>query len=81
MCAQDEQARRQLQDELEVQRANLKLVQDNISDCQSTIVGLEEAKDDEFDPLNLARQCRSLDEALYMFEHFIQLVVNKVSTR
>ncbi|KAM4747532.1 kinesin-like protein KIF21A isoform 3-T3 [Rhinophrynus dorsalis] len=67
-----------INDEIESLSANIDYVNDSISDCQASIMQMEEAKE-EGDTLDVSAVISSctLTEARYLLDHFLSMAVNK----
>ncbi|KAG8510366.1 LOW QUALITY PROTEIN: Kinesin-like protein KIF21A, partial [Galemys pyrenaicus] len=74
----DQGAAAGLQEELEALVANIDYINDSISDCQASIVQLEEAKE-EGDTLDVAAVINActLTEARYLLDHFLSMGISK----
>ncbi|XP_063783162.1 kinesin-like protein KIF21A isoform X2 [Pseudophryne corroboree] len=67
-----------LNEEIESLSANIDYVNDSISDCQASIMQMEEAKEegDTLDVTAIISSC-TLTEARYLLDHFFSMAVNK----
>ncbi|XP_074659769.1 kinesin-like protein KIF21A [Tubulanus polymorphus] len=70
----DEKDEAELKYEIEKTNGHLERLQDDIQEFQSNIMELIEAKSDE--PMSLIAKCSS-DEARYLLEHLLALVIDK----
>uniref|UniRef100_A0AAY4DYN4 Kinesin motor domain-containing protein n=1 Tax=Denticeps clupeoides TaxID=299321 RepID=A0AAY4DYN4_9TELE len=78
---QDEDEQRLVQEmneEVEVLSANIDYINDSLSDCQATIVQIEESKDelDSVDTSVVISSC-SLSEARHLLDHFLKASIDK----
>ncbi|XP_046730812.1 kinesin-like protein KIF21B isoform X4 [Silurus meridionalis] len=75
---EDERVVQEMNDEIEVLNANIDYINDSLSDCQATIVQIEETKD-ELDSLDMSvviSSC-SLTEARHLLDHFLKASIDK----
>ncbi|XP_035244711.1 kinesin-like protein KIF21B isoform X2 [Anguilla anguilla] len=78
---EEEEPQRLLQEvneEIEVLNANIDYINDSLSDCQATIVQIEETKDelDSVDTSVVISSC-SLAEARHLLDHFLKASIDK----
>uniref|UniRef100_A0A8C7YSB1 Kinesin family member 21B n=1 Tax=Oryzias sinensis TaxID=183150 RepID=A0A8C7YSB1_9TELE len=68
----------EVSEELEVLNANIDYINDSLSDCQATIVQIEETKDelDSVDTSVVISSC-SLAEARHLLDHFLKASIDK----
>uniref|UniRef100_A0A665WSP9 Kinesin-like protein KIF21B n=1 Tax=Echeneis naucrates TaxID=173247 RepID=A0A665WSP9_ECHNA len=68
----------EINDEIEVLNANIDYINDSLSDCQATIVQIEETKDelDSVDTSVVISSC-SLAEARHLLDHFLKASIDK----
>ncbi|TMS19808.1 hypothetical protein E3U43_004129 [Larimichthys crocea] len=68
----------ELNEEIEVLNANIDYINDSLSDCQATIVQIEETKDelDSVDTSVVISSC-SLAEARHLLDHFLKASIEK----
>nr|XP_046240200.1 kinesin-like protein KIF21B isoform X5 [Scatophagus argus] len=68
----------EINEELEVLNANIDYINDSLSDCQATIVQIEETKDelDSVDTSVVISSC-SLAEARHLLDHFLKASIDK----
>ncbi|XP_067137573.1 kinesin-like protein KIF21A isoform X2 [Centruroides vittatus] len=74
----DEASLRDLEDQVENLKANIDYIQENISECQSSIVQMEETKDDMdgLDVNNLISNMQ-LEECKYLLEKLLHMSINQ----
>ena len=65
-------------DQVNTLDANITYVQDNINECQSNIMGMEETKDEGQEPTALIEHV-TFEESKYLLEHLINYIIHKVS--
>ncbi|KAG7477784.1 hypothetical protein MATL_G00073150 [Megalops atlanticus] len=77
---EEEQERllQEMNEEIEVLNANIDYINDSLSDCQATIVQIEETKDelDSVDTSVVISSC-SLAEARHLLDHFLKASIDK----
>ncbi|XP_062843169.1 kinesin-like protein KIF21B [Trichomycterus rosablanca] len=75
---EDEGVVQELNEEIEVLNANVDYINDSLSDCQATIVQIEETKDelDSVDMSVVISSC-SLTEARHLLDHFLKASIDK----
>ncbi|KAK3536928.1 hypothetical protein QTP86_027059, partial [Hemibagrus guttatus] len=75
---EDERVVQELNEEIEVLNANVDYINDSLSDCQATIVQIEETKDelDSVDMSVVISSC-SLTEARHLLDHFLKASIDK----
>uniref|UniRef100_A0A8C4ZRK1 Kinesin family member 21B n=1 Tax=Gadus morhua TaxID=8049 RepID=A0A8C4ZRK1_GADMO len=68
----------EMNEEIEVLNANIDYINDSLSDCQATIVQIEETKDelDSVDTSVVISSC-SLSEARHLLDHFLKASIDK----
>ncbi|XP_061583678.1 kinesin-like protein KIF21B isoform X1 [Cololabis saira] len=68
----------EISEEIEVLNANIDYINDSLSDCQATIVQIEETKDelDSVDTSVVISSC-SLAEARHLLDHFLKASIDK----
>ncbi|KAK2914859.1 hypothetical protein Q8A73_005453 [Channa argus] len=68
----------EINEEIEVLNANIDYINDSLSDCQATIVQIEETKDelDSVDTSVVISSC-SLAEARHLLDHFLKASIDK----
>ncbi|XP_035487264.2 kinesin-like protein KIF21B isoform X4 [Scophthalmus maximus] len=68
----------EINEDIEVLNANIDYINDSLSDCQATIVQIEETKDelDSVDTSVVISSC-SLAEARHLLEHFLKASIDK----
>uniref|UniRef100_A0A7N8Y2C9 Kinesin-like protein KIF21B n=1 Tax=Mastacembelus armatus TaxID=205130 RepID=A0A7N8Y2C9_9TELE len=68
----------EINEEIEVLNANIDYINDSLSDCQATIVQIEETKDelDSVDTSVVISSC-SLSEARHLLDHFLKASIDK----
>ncbi|XP_053384729.1 kinesin-like protein KIF21A [Mercenaria mercenaria] len=69
---------KEVTDVIDSLKNQVEFAQDNINECQTNIVQVEEAKEEaeKFDPMSLVNTI-SLEEAKYLLEHFINMSISK----
>ncbi|XP_060713529.1 kinesin-like protein KIF21B isoform X1 [Tachysurus vachellii] len=75
---EDERVVQEMNEEIEVLNANVDYINDSLSDCQATIVQIEETKD-ELDSVEMSvviSSC-SLTEARHLLDHFLKASIDK----
>ncbi|MGH0189533.1 UNVERIFIED_CONTAM: hypothetical protein FKN15_034558, partial [Acipenser sinensis] len=77
---EDEKPLQEMNEEIEVLNANIDYINDSLSDCQATIMQIEETKDelDSVDTSVVISSC-SLAEARHLLDHFLKASIEKVS--
>uniref|UniRef100_A0AAR2JCM1 Kinesin motor domain-containing protein n=1 Tax=Pygocentrus nattereri TaxID=42514 RepID=A0AAR2JCM1_PYGNA len=75
---EDERVVQEMNEEIEVLNANIDYINDSLSDCQATIVQIEETKDelDSVDTSVVISSC-SLAEARHLLDHFLKASIDK----
>ncbi|XP_058229526.1 kinesin-like protein KIF21B isoform X2 [Hemibagrus wyckioides] len=75
---EDERVVQEMNEEIEVLNANVDYINDSLSDCQATIVQIEETKDelDSVDMSVVISSC-SLTEARHLLDHFLKASIDK----
>ncbi|XP_072521494.1 kinesin-like protein KIF21B isoform X3 [Salminus brasiliensis] len=75
---EDERVVHEMNEEIEVLNANVDYINDSLSDCQATIVQIEETKDelDSVDTSVVISSC-SLAEARHLLDHFLKASIDK----
>ncbi|XP_031423684.1 kinesin-like protein KIF21B isoform X3 [Clupea harengus] len=75
---EEERAVQEMNEEIEVLNANIDYINDSLSDCQATIVQIEETKDelDSVDTSVVISSC-SLAEARHLLDHFLKASIDK----
>uniref|UniRef100_A0AAY5EW09 Kinesin-like protein KIF21B n=1 Tax=Electrophorus electricus TaxID=8005 RepID=A0AAY5EW09_ELEEL len=75
---EDDRVVQELNEEIEVLNANIDYINDSLSDCQATIVQIEESKDelDSVDTSVVISSC-SLAEARHLLDHFLKASIDK----
>lgn len=75
---EDERVLQEMNEEIEVLNANVDYINDSLSDCQATIVQIEETKDelDSVDTSVVISSC-SLAEARHLLDHFLKASIDK----
>ncbi|XP_049327736.1 kinesin-like protein KIF21B isoform X2 [Astyanax mexicanus] len=75
---EDERVLQEMNEEIEVLNANVDYISDSLSDCQATIVQIEETKDelDSVDTSVVISSC-SLAEARHLLDHFLKASIDK----
>ncbi|XP_053082982.1 kinesin-like protein KIF21B isoform X2 [Pangasianodon hypophthalmus] len=75
---EDERVVQEMNEEIEVLNANIDYINDSLSDCQATIVQIEETKDelDSVDMSVVISSC-SLTEARHLLDHFLKASIDK----
>ncbi|KAL2091131.1 hypothetical protein ACEWY4_013394 [Coilia grayii] len=75
---EEERALQEMNEEIEVLNANIDYINDSLSDCQATIVQIEETKDelDSVDTSVVISSC-SLAEARHLLDHFLKASIDK----
>ncbi|XP_056885835.1 kinesin-like protein KIF21B isoform X5 [Takifugu flavidus] len=74
----EERLLQEIGEEIEVLNANIDYINDSLSDCQATIVQIEETKDelDSVDTSVVISSC-SLAEARHLLDHFLKASIDK----
>ncbi|MBN3274807.1 KI21B protein, partial [Polyodon spathula] len=75
---EDEKPLQEMNEEIEVLNANIDYINDSLSDCQATIMQIEETKDelDSVDTSVVISSC-SLAEARHLLDHFLKASIEK----
>ncbi|XP_076849672.1 kinesin-like protein KIF21B isoform X3 [Brachyhypopomus gauderio] len=75
---EDDRVVLEMNEEIEVLNANIDYINDSLSDCQATIVQIEESKDelDSVDTSVVISSC-SLAEARHLLDHFLKASIDK----
>ncbi|XP_046881970.1 kinesin-like protein KIF21B isoform X5 [Hypomesus transpacificus] len=78
MAEGEERLLQEANEEIEVLNANVDYINDSLSDCQATIVQIEESKDelDSVDTSVVISSC-SLAEARHLLEHFLKASIDR----
>ncbi|KAI2659276.1 Kinesin-like protein KIF21B [Labeo rohita] len=79
---EEERLLQEMNEEIEVLNANIDYISDSLSDCQATIVQIEETKDelDSVDTSVVISSC-SLAEARALLDYFLKASIDKVEPR
>lgn len=69
----------EIKEQIDIMKSNIEYLQDQIAECQTNIIQLDEAKDgtDYYSLENLVLTIGSIDEAKFMIRKFLNLVLNK----
>ncbi|MGH0176178.1 UNVERIFIED_CONTAM: hypothetical protein FKN15_000846 [Acipenser sinensis] len=75
---EDEKPLQEMNEEIEILNANIDYINDSLSDCQATIMQIEETKDelDSVDTSVVISSC-SLAEARHLLDHFLKASIEK----
>ncbi|XP_066559491.1 kinesin-like protein KIF21B [Amia ocellicauda] len=75
---EEERLLQEMNEEIEVLNANIDYINDSLTDCQATIVQIEETKDelDSVDTSVVISSC-SLAEARHLLDHFLKASIDK----